>query len=53
LPAGTAPGATLPAGRLREMVAAYNLARGWDADGWVPAGIVEELGLGTPPAAQG
>jgi aldehyde:ferredoxin oxidoreductase len=36
LPAGTAPGATLPAERLRAMIRAYNLARGWTADGWVP-----------------
>jgi aldehyde:ferredoxin oxidoreductase len=36
LPAGTAPGATLPAERLRAMVMAYNLARGWTPDGWVP-----------------
>ncbi len=28
----------LPASRLREMVRAYNLARGWDEDGWVPEG---------------
>jgi aldehyde:ferredoxin oxidoreductase len=36
LPAGTAPGATLPAERLRAMVTAYNLARGWTPDGRVP-----------------
>jgi len=34
LPDGTAPGATLPEARLREMIAAYNRARGWSADGW-------------------
>jgi aldehyde:ferredoxin oxidoreductase len=45
LPVGTSPGATLPAGRLREMVRAYNLARGWDAAGWVPAEVVRELNL--------
>lgn len=37
LPAGTASGAELPAERLRAMIRAYNLARGWDADGWVPS----------------
>lgn len=26
----------LPASRLREMIRAYNLARGWDEAGWVP-----------------
>jgi aldehyde:ferredoxin oxidoreductase len=36
LPAGTAPGAVLTAERLRAMIRAYNLARGWTADGWVP-----------------
>jgi aldehyde:ferredoxin oxidoreductase len=46
LPDGTAPGAELPAERLCEMVRAYNLARGWDADGWVPAEQTRELGLG-------
>jgi aldehyde:ferredoxin oxidoreductase len=46
LPDGTAPGAALPAERLREMVTAYNLARGWGADGWVPADQVAALGLG-------
>jgi aldehyde:ferredoxin oxidoreductase len=57
LPAGTAPGADLPAERLREMVRAYNLARGWNADGHVPAALAAELGLatsaspGTIPAA--
>ncbi len=45
LPDGTAPGAELPADRLREMVRAYNLARGWNPDGWVPAALVEALGL--------
>ncbi|MFO0848135.1 MAG: aldehyde ferredoxin oxidoreductase family protein [Gemmataceae bacterium] len=34
LPDGDSPGASLPVERLRAMVAAYNLARGWTADGW-------------------
>jgi aldehyde:ferredoxin oxidoreductase len=38
LPDGTAPGATLPEARLREMIAAYNRERGWSADGWPPTG---------------
>jgi aldehyde:ferredoxin oxidoreductase len=45
LPAGTAPGATLPAERLREMIRAYNLARGWDDDGWVPPTLIDGLRL--------
>ena len=46
LPAGTAPGATLPADRLRGMIAAYNTARGWTPDGRVPQYLVRELDLG-------
>jgi aldehyde:ferredoxin oxidoreductase len=45
LPDGESPGASLPADRLREMVAAYNQARGWTADGWVPAEVIDRLGL--------
>jgi aldehyde:ferredoxin oxidoreductase len=36
LPAGTAPGATLPRERLRAMIAAYYKERGWNEDGTVP-----------------
>ena len=39
LPDGTAPGATLPEARLRDMIAAYNRARGWSADGWLPVTV--------------
>jgi aldehyde:ferredoxin oxidoreductase len=35
LPDGSAPGAVLPEDRLRAMIRAYNLARGWTEDGWV------------------
>jgi len=45
LPDGTAPGAALPGTRLREMVRAYNEARGWGADGWVPAEQIAGLSL--------
>jgi aldehyde:ferredoxin oxidoreductase len=45
LPAGAGTDATLPRERLRAMVAAYYAARGWDEEGRVPAGLVEELGL--------
>jgi len=45
LPDGTAPGAELPAERLRGMVRAYNEARDWGPDGWVPAELAESLEL--------
>jgi aldehyde:ferredoxin oxidoreductase len=45
LPAGLGPGATLPEGRLRAMVAAYYAGRGWTADGFVPDDLVRTLGL--------
>jgi aldehyde:ferredoxin oxidoreductase len=58
LPSGAGQGAALPADRLWAMVRAYNLARGWGADGWVPGELVRELALGdlggrgaTPPAS--
>jgi aldehyde:ferredoxin oxidoreductase len=44
LPAG-ATDAVLPRERLREMVRAYYQARGWGKEGWVPAGLIAELGL--------
>ena len=45
LPAGTAPGATLSEERLRAMITAYNTARGWSPEGWVPD-KVDDLGKG-------
>ena len=45
LPAGIGPGASLPAERLRGMVAAYYAERGWSADGLVPQHRVQELEL--------
>ncbi|MBX9626948.1 MAG: aldehyde ferredoxin oxidoreductase family protein [Gemmataceae bacterium] len=44
LPDGSAPGAALPEGRLRAMIRAYNLARGWTEEGWVGSVL-------TPPSA--
>ena len=35
----------LPCERLQAMVQAYYQARGWDAEGRVPAGLIESLGL--------
>jgi aldehyde:ferredoxin oxidoreductase len=44
LPAGSGD-ALLPRERLNEMVRAYYQARGWGEEGWVPAGLIEELRL--------
>ncbi len=38
-------GAELPEERLRAMIATYNLARGWSAQGWVSQKTTGELGL--------
>ncbi len=38
--------AMLPRDRLQAMVQAYYDARGWDAEGMVPAALIENLGLG-------
>ncbi len=43
LPSAGGVEARLPASRLREMVTAYNEARGWTRDGYLPPGILEEL----------
>jgi len=45
LPLGAAKEATLPRERLQSMIAAYYAVRGWDADGRVPATLVEQLHL--------
>jgi aldehyde:ferredoxin oxidoreductase len=45
LPAGLAPGGTLPADRLQTMIAAYYRERGWDSTGQVPNRLVDELEL--------
>jgi aldehyde:ferredoxin oxidoreductase len=45
LPDGASAGATLPRERLQEMIRAYYAARGWDAQGRVPAEVIEALQL--------
>ena len=45
LPAGNAPGASLPATRLKEMISGYYRERGWDAEGRVPAELIHSLEL--------
>jgi aldehyde:ferredoxin oxidoreductase len=42
---GASAGAALPRARLQEMIAAYNQARGWAADGHVPPDLRRRLGL--------
>jgi aldehyde:ferredoxin oxidoreductase len=52
IPAGDAPSASLPAERLREMIAAYYRERGWERDGRVPSSLIHSLDLGDlAPAA--
>jgi aldehyde:ferredoxin oxidoreductase len=43
LPAGLAPGGSLPAERLRTMVGTYYIARGWTSDGLIPRAEIERL----------
>lgn len=47
LPASSGPsaGAVLSREQLSEMVKAYNLARGWESDGWVTEECLRERGL--------
>ncbi|MBA3708581.1 MAG: aldehyde:ferredoxin oxidoreductase, partial [Planctomycetes bacterium] len=45
LPDGAAKGAVIPRERLQAMVRAYNLARGWTEDGWLPETVYQELAL--------
>jgi aldehyde:ferredoxin oxidoreductase len=53
LPAGLGPGASLPAERLREMIAAYYRERGWSSDGYVPTEQLDQLSLTDLTAAIG
>jgi aldehyde:ferredoxin oxidoreductase len=46
LPSGAAKGTVLSRERLGAMIAAYNLGRGWEADGSVPRAAVIAAGLG-------
>ncbi|MBA2480961.1 MAG: aldehyde ferredoxin oxidoreductase family protein [Planctomycetes bacterium] len=45
LPDGASKGALIPRERLQDMVRAYNRARGWTDDGWLPDTVYEELAL--------
>lgn len=45
LPDGASRGAVIPRERLQGMIRAYNVARGWTEDGFLPAGRMRELGL--------
>lgn len=46
---GASRGATLSEKRLRSLIRAYNLARGWSDDGWVPEEQLKELGIAVGP----
>lgn len=48
LPSGVAEGAVIPEDRLREMIRAYNLARGWSEDGFLKAHHWKHLRLQAP-----
>ena len=45
LPDGVGEGARMPRDRLQSMIRAYNLARGWTEDGYVPKEILDEIGI--------
>ncbi|MEM7166636.1 MAG: aldehyde ferredoxin oxidoreductase C-terminal domain-containing protein [Planctomycetota bacterium] len=45
LPDAAANGAVLPRERLQAMIGSYNLARGWTADGYLPAEVWDDLDL--------
>ncbi len=43
LPDGASQGASISRERLESLIRAYNLARGWTEDGWIPRGRLAEL----------
>ena len=45
LPTGVAQGVSLSANELREMIAGYYQARGWDKNGFIPQNKLRELGI--------
>jgi len=45
LPDGASEGAVLSQRQLDKLIAAYNLARGWDREGWIPESQLAELGI--------
>ena len=45
LPEGASRGAVIPRERLQRMIRAYNVARGWTEDGYLPAGRMIDLGV--------
>lgn len=53
LRAGASRGARLPRERLQAMIGAYNLARGWNADGTLPDDVIARLDLPQPIAPRG
>jgi aldehyde:ferredoxin oxidoreductase len=51
LPDGAARGARISAEQLQELIRAYNRARGWTEDGYLPATMLRELAIDTPGLA--
>ncbi len=49
LPDGSSQGATLTAEQLSTLIRTYNLARGWNEEGWISDGQLAELEIITPP----
>ena len=45
LPDGASKGAVIGVEQLQSMIKAYNLARGWTADGYLTADCYSELGI--------
>ncbi|HVW00160.1 MAG TPA: aldehyde ferredoxin oxidoreductase family protein [Planctomycetaceae bacterium] len=43
LPTGASAGAQLSRERLERQIEAYNLARGWSAEGWIPSALLAEM----------
>ena len=48
LPAGASAGAGLSAERLGKLIQAYNQARGWTPEGWIPGSLLTELQITDP-----
>jgi len=49
LSGGASAGAALTEPQLRRMIRAYNAARGWSDEGWIPDSLLAELGIEPAP----
>ncbi len=50
LSGGASEGAMLTEGKLQELICAYNRARGWTDEGWIPEELLAELEILNPAA---